>query len=172
MTTMKEIADMAQVSRATVSRVIAGSPLVKEGTRAKVLYWIEKTGFQPNRAAQGLIGGRTALIGLCLPSLTGEGCAAFVQAFEEETAKRGYDLLLGLTGEDEKREKNFPAMLLSRRADGFAAVGTRSGEAVLEESRIQGVYLESADPEKAAALAALLIDRIQGQEDPAKDLSE
>ncbi|MBQ4303958.1 MAG: LacI family DNA-binding transcriptional regulator, partial [Lachnospiraceae bacterium] len=49
MTTMKEIASLAHVSRATVSRVLSGSPLVRESTRESVLYWVEKTGFQPDR---------------------------------------------------------------------------------------------------------------------------
>ena len=173
MTTMKQIAELAQCSRATVSRVIAGSPLVKENTRVRVQYWLDKTGFQPNRAAQGLIGGRTALIGLCLPRLTEDNCAAFVEAFEAETKKRGYDLLLGVSGRDEKRERVFPAMLLSRRADGFAAVGVGIGDQILEKSQIPGLYLDAADPEKAAALADSLIDKIQnrGEEDPAEDTS-
>ena len=158
MTTMKEIASLAHVSRATVSRVLSGSPLVRESTRESVLYWVEKTGFQPDRAAQGLIGGRTALIGLLLPDLKDPALALFAQAFEEETSKRGYDLLLRLSGGDREKEKSFPSMLVSRRADGFAAAGTSlTGEDLPEDIPLTALLAGDPDPERAAEYAGRLI---------------
>ncbi len=161
MTTMKEIASLAHVSRATVSRVLSGSPLVRESTRESVLYWVKKTGFQPDRAAQGLIGGRTALIGLLLPDLEGPGLALFAQAFEEETSRRGYDLLLRLSGGDREKEISFPSMLASRRADGFAAAGTSlTGEDLPEDAPLAALLVADPDPEKAALFAGRLIGAI------------
>ena len=161
MTTMKEIASLAHVSRATVSRVLSGSPLVRESTRETVLYWVEKTGFKPDRAAQGLIGGRTALIGLLVPDLTKEGAALFVQAFEEEASRRGYDLLLGLSGGDREKEMAFPAMLVSRRAGALIAAGTSlSGEDLPEDPSLTVLLTGDTDPAKAAAYAERLIGGI------------
>lgn len=161
MTTMKEIASYAHVSRATVSRVLSGSPLVRESTRERVLYWVRETGFQPDRAAQGLIGGRTALIGLILPDLS-SGRALFVQAFEEETSRRGYDLLLRLGGGDREKEMSFPSMLTSRRADGFAAAWTSLTEEDLPaESGLTALFVKDPDPEKAGEYAARLIEGVR-----------
>lgn len=161
MTTMKEIASLAHVSRATVSRVLSGSPLVKEATRENVLYWVRKTGFQPDRSAQGLIGGRTALIGLILPDLEAPAHALFAQAFEAEASERGYDLLLRLSGGDREKERSFPSMLVSRRADGFAAAATALSEEDLPENGSLSVLLiDDPDPGKAAEYAGRLIDGI------------
>lgn len=161
MTTMKEIAELAHVSRATVSRVLSGSPLVREATRESVLYWVRKTGFQPDRSAQGLIGGRTALIGLCIPDLQDPAWALFAQAFEEESFRRGYDLLLRLSGGDREKERSFPSMLISRRADGFAAAGTSLSEGDLPPGDSLTVLLiKDPDPGKAADYAGVLIEGI------------
>lgn len=161
MTTMKEIASLAHVSRATVSRVLSGSPLVKESTRDSVLYWVRKTGFQPDRSAQGLIGGRTALLGLMLPDLETKSNAHFAQAFEEEASRRGYDLLLRLSGGDREKERAFPSMLSSRRADGFAAAGTGlTMEDLPPEGSLTVLLTEVPDPEKAAEYADRLIEGI------------
>jgi LacI family transcriptional regulator len=67
MPTLEEIAEIAQVSRSTVSRVINRSPNVNPKTRQRVEEVVRSLGFQPNRAARSLAGGRTQVIGLVIP---------------------------------------------------------------------------------------------------------
>lgn len=67
MPTLEEIARLAQVSRSTVSRVINDDPDVRETTRQRVQHVIEELGFQPNRAARSLAGGRMRILGLVIP---------------------------------------------------------------------------------------------------------
>jgi LacI family transcriptional regulator len=67
MPTLEEIADLAKVSRSTVSRVINNDPNVSEATRHKVLKIINQVNFQPNQAARSLAGGRTRILGLVIP---------------------------------------------------------------------------------------------------------
>lgn len=66
--TIYEVAKDANVSLATVSRVINGSSVVKEETRLKVQESIQKLGYRPNAIAQGLALSRTTTVGLILPS--------------------------------------------------------------------------------------------------------
>ncbi len=68
MPTLEQIAEIAQVSRSTVSRVINNDPNVSDKTRTKVLDVIEKIHFQPNMAARSLAGGRTRIIGVVIPT--------------------------------------------------------------------------------------------------------
>ena len=68
MQTLEEIAKLADVSRSTVSRVINNDPHVSEETRSRVLQIIQDVGFQPNRAASSLAGGRMRIIGLVIPT--------------------------------------------------------------------------------------------------------
>ena len=66
--TIYEVAKEANVSLATVSRVINGSSVVKQDTRIKVEEAIQKLGYRPNAIAQGLALSRTTTVGLILPS--------------------------------------------------------------------------------------------------------
>ena len=66
--TIYEVAKEADVSLATVSRVINGSSVVKEETRKKVEDAINKLGYRPNAIAQGLALSRTTTVGLIIPS--------------------------------------------------------------------------------------------------------
>ena len=68
MHTLEEIAKLADVSRSTVSRVINNDSHVSEETRSRVLQIIQDVGFQPNRAASSLAGGRMRVIGLVIPT--------------------------------------------------------------------------------------------------------
>ena len=66
--TIYEVAQEADVSLATVSRVINGSSVVKEETRKRVEDAINKLGYRPNAIAQGLALSRTTTVGLILPA--------------------------------------------------------------------------------------------------------
>ena len=66
--TIYEVAKEANVSLATVSRVINGSSVVKEETRKRVEEAINKLGYRPNAIAQGLALSRTTTVGLIIPS--------------------------------------------------------------------------------------------------------
>lgn len=66
--TIYEVAKEANVSLATVSRVINGSSIVKEETRKRVEDAINRLGYRPNAIAQGLALSRTTTVGLIIPS--------------------------------------------------------------------------------------------------------
>src|SRR5438270_12105469 len=65
--TIRDIADLAGVSIATVSRVLNDRPDVAPETRETVMQVVREQGFSTNRGARGLSSGRTGMIGLTLP---------------------------------------------------------------------------------------------------------
>lgn len=65
--TLEKVAELAGVSRSTVSRVLNGQTGVKPGVRQRVWQVIEETGYQPNMAARALASNRTGIIGLIIP---------------------------------------------------------------------------------------------------------
>src|SRR5450759_1453357 len=69
--TISDIAKRAGVSKATVSRVLNNKPDVDEATRQRILATIQEAGFNRNAVAVGLAKGRSNLIGLLAPSLSG-----------------------------------------------------------------------------------------------------
>src|SRR5438105_15364226 len=68
-TTIRDIASLAGVSIATVSRVLNDRPDVAPDTREAVLQVVREHGFSTNRGARGLSSGRTGMVGLTLPFL-------------------------------------------------------------------------------------------------------
>src|SRR6201991_4401803 len=81
--TIKDVARVAGVSPSTVSRALPTPSLAKAETRARVERSAAELGYQPNRAARGLITGRTGNIGLVVPDVANpffsdvlKGCAA------------------------------------------------------------------------------------------------
>ncbi len=67
--TIREIAQLAGVSIATVSRVVNGSGHVSETTRMAVERVVHEHGYSANRSARGLSSGRTGLVGVTVPRI-------------------------------------------------------------------------------------------------------
>jgi DNA-binding LacI/PurR family transcriptional regulator len=91
---MADVAAVAGVSHQTVSRVLNGSPLVKEDTRAKVLSAIEELGYRRNNAARMLATNRSGRIGMISAHLALHGPSMIAVAVQEAGHEAGYDVSL------------------------------------------------------------------------------
>ena len=91
---MADVAAVAGVSHQTVSRVLNGSPLVKEGTRTKVLAAIEEMGYRRNNAARMLATNRSGRIGMISAHLALHGPSMIAVAVQEAGHRAGYDVSL------------------------------------------------------------------------------
>ena len=91
---MAEVAAPAGVSHQTVSRVLNGSPLVKDGTRAKVLVAIEEMGYRRNNAARMLATNRSGRIGMISAHLALHGPSMIAVSVQEAGHDAGYDVSL------------------------------------------------------------------------------
>ena len=94
MITMKEIAEKAGVSQTTVSRVINGNPLVDSETKQKVMEWVRKLDYQPNRAAQSLATKQSYLLGMVIPDVTNPYFSEVLKAVEQTADLNGYNIVL------------------------------------------------------------------------------
>jgi LacI family transcriptional regulator len=90
--TIIDLAATAGVSKATVSRVLNGSPRVAPETRTRVQAAIEDLGFQVNRAARSLRTSRTGLVGMLVPVISVFG--RIVEELDRELAEAGVGILL------------------------------------------------------------------------------
>ena len=68
--TIYDVAREANVSMATVSRVVNGNPNVKPTTRKKVLEVIDRLGYRPNAVARGLASKKTTTVGVIMPDIS------------------------------------------------------------------------------------------------------
>src|SRR4051794_27687209 len=68
--TIYDVAREANVSMATVSRVVNGNPNVKPATRKKVMEVIDRLGYRPNAVARGLASKKTTTVGVIIPDIS------------------------------------------------------------------------------------------------------
>lgn len=92
--TLRDVAREAQVSTATVSRVINGHGNVTNATRARILGIVERLNYVPDSAARSLSTGLTNTIGVLLPDLHGEFFSEIIRGIDQAARRRGLHLLL------------------------------------------------------------------------------
>lgn len=107
MTTIKEVAKLAGVSVATVSRALNNSGYVSEDARKKVEAAVKELNFYPNEVARSLYQKKSKLIGLLLPDIANPFFPLIAKGVEDGVNQRGYSLLLGNVEEDLEKEKDY-----------------------------------------------------------------
>ncbi|MEW9624422.1 LacI family DNA-binding transcriptional regulator [Rhodanobacter geophilus] len=117
--TLADIAAGCDVSRATVSLVLRGSPLVNKLTRARVEEELRRQGYVYNRAAANLRRRTSSSIALVLNDLANPFFAEFATGVDEALGGAGYVTLLGSTGESSAREQAVLASLLEHDPAGI-----------------------------------------------------
>jgi len=124
--TIKDIAKLAGVSKATVSRVLNNSKPVSEEIKKKVLAVIEETQYQPSQIARSLINKETKLIGVLIPDVSNSVFSKIIQGVELEAIKHGYNVLLCNSRYDEKVELEYLDILRDKEVDGLIYHGFKS----------------------------------------------
>jgi LacI family transcriptional regulator len=147
--TIREIADLAGVSIATVSRVVNGRGDVAPETRALVMRVIQERGYMTNRSARALSGGRTGHIGLTIPLMRGDYFAAILEGALEAVYEEDMQLVLYTTLHEHDREVSVLERLSDGATDGSIILLPleSSGELVaLQESGFPFVVVDPRIP--------------------------
>ncbi|NDL68754.1 LacI family DNA-binding transcriptional regulator [Anaerotalea alkaliphila] len=138
--TITDIARMANVSVATVSRVInKKSKGVGEETRKKILAIVEEYNFQPSAVARGLVTKKSKIIGLLIQDLLNPYYPRLVKGVEDEANHRGYNVILCDGNNSEEKEINYLDFLNEHYVSGiiynsFNIVSGRIRKKVVEAS--------------------------------------
>ena len=123
MTGINEVADLAGVSTATVSRALSGNGHVSVATRERVTRAAEELGYVVSSSASGLATGRTRNVGVVIPFLNKWFFSSVVEGAESALLSHGYDLTLyNLGGGGEERRSVFEHFLLRKRVDAVIAI--------------------------------------------------
>lgn len=144
MASIREVAKIANVSPATVSRVMNGTARVDDEKRERVLKAIKETGFVPNEVARSLFRKSAKTIGLVIPSIENPFFTHMASAIEKEADANGYRVILYNTDSNFEKEKAALQMLSSMNADGI--ILTRIDEKLLpyvEATNIPAVVTDS-----------------------------
>lgn len=127
--TIKNVAEAAGVSTATVSHVFNETRFVAEETKQRVLDVAANLGYVPNVSASGLRSNRSKRIGLLIPSISSFFSVDILEAVEQVLNKRGYQIVFGCSHEDLAREKEQIDTFNYQQIDGllmFPAPGDHS----------------------------------------------
>ncbi|MFV0353313.1 MAG: LacI family DNA-binding transcriptional regulator [Oscillospiraceae bacterium] len=123
---MKEIAKLAGVSSATVSRVINQNGRFSKETEARVLSVIKQYSYMPNISAKGLRTNRTPVMGILMPDITNPHFSSLVRNLEINFFENGYSCLICNTNESSELEKQHIQALSAQNVSGIVVIsGTR-----------------------------------------------
>lgn len=120
--TISDIAKMAGVSSAAVSRYLNGGPL-SEQKREAIREVVEKTGYRPDAAAQTLRTGRVNQIGVIAPSISSQSVGQITAGIASELDQQNYLILLGNTELDEQRELGYLTAMQRNHVAGIILLG-------------------------------------------------
>lgn len=123
--TVKEIAAIAKVSVATVSRALQRPEIVSEETRQRIHEVVKRLGYTPNALARNLRTARTRLIIALLPDIANPFFSEVIRGIEQVAHENGYSVLLGETQSSLVREQAYADMVAARQADGIITMSHR-----------------------------------------------
>ncbi|MCK9860729.1 LacI family DNA-binding transcriptional regulator [Paenibacillus sp. ATY16] len=144
--TVYDIAKEANVSVATVSRVLNNTAPVKKSTRDRIVELMNKYQFQPNALARSLSKKETGMIGIILPDITNPFFPSVLAGFEQEARNKGYTFFLcdtvstnGDSKEQYERESQYLSLLMEKQVDGIVMIGGRINLAKPSEAMVNEV---------------------------------
>ncbi|MGI6003521.1 MAG: LacI family DNA-binding transcriptional regulator [Lachnospiraceae bacterium] len=127
MSTIKDVAQRAGVSIATVSYVLNGTKTVTPKTRRKVMDAVKALNYAPNPTARSFKTGKKRTIAFIIPDISNNYFAGITKAVDELLQEHGYSLILSNTNEDPEQEIRQLRHLTSGIADGLILASTAAG---------------------------------------------
>ena len=147
---IKKVAEHAQVSTATVSRLINKTSYISPETAKKVWSAIEELGYYPNITARGLASGRSLLLGLIVSDIVNPFFPELVKSFEEvRRCEKGYEIITANTNYDPARTAMRVRSLIERRVDGVAVMTSEMDQTLIDELSTRGIPIVFLDTGKS-----------------------
>lgn len=156
-TTIKDVAALAGVSFATVSRALDDRPEISAETKERVRAACAQLNYVPNAAAKGLAGQSTHTLGLIVTDISNPYFARLATAIEKTAAAHGYRVLLSNSLRDCELEIQAVENFLARRVDGML-ISSMSPEAQARDQELLGdlpcVYLGANHGEDCSSVSS------------------
>jgi len=121
--TIYDVAREANVSMATVSRVVNGNPNVKPATRKKVMEVIDRLGYRPNAVARGLASKKTTTVGVIIPDIASPFFAELARGIEDIATMYKYNIILSNSDQNIEKELHLLNTMLGKQVDGIVFMG-------------------------------------------------
>jgi len=155
--TIKDVAQLAQVSTTTVSHVVNNTRAVNPATRARVLGAMSTLGYQPNILARSLRKGVTKTIGLIVPDASNPFFAEVARKIEDLGFKQGYSVILCNSDNDPIKQTSYINTLLAKRVDGVIFISSDSAPSDLSRLVDNHIPLVVADRDVSLEFADVVL---------------
>lgn len=131
--TIYDVAKEANVSIATVSKVINNTGRISDSTREKVMETMRRLNYVPSTVASALTGKHTDSIGLIIPDISNPFFAEISRMIEDRAHELGLNVIMCSTDYNESKEKRYVELLLRKQVDGFIIASGFQSMYLLEE---------------------------------------
>ncbi|KON91070.1 catabolite control protein A [Rossellomorea marisflavi] len=169
--TIYDVAREANVSMATVSRVVNGNPNVKPATRKKVLEVIDRLGYRPNAVARGLASKKTTTVGVIIPDISNIFYAELARGIEDIATMYKYNIILSNSDQNAEKELHLLNTMLGKQVDGILFLGGHISEEHVQEFERSPVPIVLAGAvEETNKVPSVNIDYKAATYDAVKDL--
>lgn len=172
-TSIKDVARVAGVSIATVSRVLNDIDVVNEDTKKKVVDAIKLLSYRPNIVARSLKTQRTKTIGILIPDISSQFYPEIVRGAEDVANIYDYNVILCNSDFDVEKEKEYLRVLREKMVDGVLYMSSSLNEEILDlinELDLKTILVETKDKENR--LPSVTIDNISATYEGTKFLIE
>ncbi len=162
-TTIKDIAEKAGVSYATVSRALNGKYGVNQETRRQIIEIASTMNYSPNAIARGLVKKQTHTIGLIIPDITNPFFPEVARGVEDFSEKMNFSIFLCNSNWDKNKESRYVKLLIEKRVDGLIIAPSRSiitGDDRLVYSRLPVVLMSGV--QSGCGTASVVVDNVKG----------
>jgi DNA-binding LacI/PurR family transcriptional regulator len=122
--TILDVAELAKVSKATVSRVINNKNNVSGEVRERVIQAIKELGFRPSGIARSLVHRKTKSLGLILPDITNPFFPALARGVEDAAHRYGYTVFLCSTDNEPEIERGYIDKLEEQQVEGIVLISS------------------------------------------------
>ncbi len=160
---MKDVAEKAGVSIATVSHVVNGTRHTRKHTRQRVLAAVEELGYSQNQVARNLARGRSTLLGLIISDIRNPFFPEITAAFQDQALAHEMDAIVLNTNYDSHRTLNSVRRLVGLQVPGVAILTSQIDPSVMQmlsAQQIAAVYLDLG--QVAQTISNIVIDYEHG----------
>lgn len=161
MATIKDVAQRAQVSTSTVSRVLSGKVFVDEQTRGRVLAAMEALDYRPNPLARALREKRTNTFALLVPGIENQIWPLVARGVENVARKNDYSVILCNTDNDIKVEQQYLTRLQRRWVDGIIIAPAQDDEPYLHQLEESGFPVVQVIRGLESGMDSVIIDNFR-----------
>ncbi len=130
---LEEVAKKANVSTATVSRVLNNAIAVKGSTRARVMQAIDELKYHPNLHARNLAGGKSRTLGIIVSNMENPFFFDIIKAAESDAHSKGYEIVVANTDYQREQLVKSIRLMLARRVAGLALIVSEMDPGLVHE---------------------------------------